>query len=203
MSQTIETTDVDTSMQAAWKDFAQGRSVTQLGVVPAFMRHMMLNQRDLLIKWLLQRAPSLISEQFGAMDRSDAAMEVVHRKESVFKQMAEALQEEPEVEKRKQIVAERRSGWRSVYVVSADGKRKTVSAMTAADHEFVSGRRDETARHLLFEAALHRALARRLSKLGPDATTADLYTEEEYEQVEGNVKQAIYGKSSLTPEIEA
>lgn len=82
------------------------------------------------------------------------------------------------IEKFRETVEEKRSAFDNTYVVDKEGTRRPLGQMTKPDHLFVASDRRKRGNTILFEAAVHEAIA---NKLPDDVTkTEDILTEDEY-----------------------
>lgn len=75
------------------------------------------------------------------------------------------------------------------------GKEKPLGDMTASDHRFVAGEFDEASRRCLMLRAFHEAVA---LKVG-DLTTGEVFTVDQYRQLEANFNPFQNVRLPLTP----
>lgn len=68
----------------------------------------------------------------------------------------------------------------SVYEVNGEHFRKHVADMNEGDHAYVAERYTTSERRARMLAAFHDAVAKKLATVGPNATTADVFTEDDY-----------------------
>lgn len=123
---------------------------------------------ELLAGWLDLHAPRFVADYLGTANRSLRARQRGEFSRSAFRASGDALSAgDPEA----------RSLFAVEFVVSADEMRRPLGSMTKADHLFVAERHAERSNAALFEAAFHRALAK---KIPAGKTTSDVMTEEQY-----------------------
>jgi hypothetical protein len=127
------------------------------------------NDPDLLVGWLREMAPSLLTDVIGLRARGLRARAQRHASASAFAEAAARFESTND--------AECLSVFRVTCVVSEDNLRRAVGDMTRDDHLFVASTYDRTAATAQMEAAFHRAVAKRLTK---GQRTSDAMDEDTY-----------------------
>jgi hypothetical protein len=150
-------------------------------VAQSLIDHLYETDRDLLLGWLLLKAPAFMANEIAKLSNSRRSRARINAPRGVFAAAA------ADFETTGSPVA--LSVFSMEYVIDTDNTRRRVSAMTAADCEFVADRYTTTAANARLQAAFHNAVAKRIGS----GTVSDVFTEEQYMRM----YQSLTGLASL------
>ncbi len=137
-----------------------------------------LRQSDpaLLRGWLDANAAQFLTQWLGDQARSQRGRQASDAPRSAFKDAADRFSGGDE-NALKQFDLH--------FVVSDDMLRRRLGDMTKADHLFVAGEHVKRSNAALFEAAFHRAVAKRIPA---GKTTSEVLTEDEYLRLRSSIR---------------
>lgn len=158
-----------TDYNAQFQDFVDERRPTGDYVLAVFAADLVTELRetnpDLLTNWLDINAAQFVTQVLGDQERSRRGRLLSDAPRSVFKIAANRFRAGDE------------SAFAQYFVVSDDKLRRRLGDMTRADHLFVAEWHIKRSNAALFEAAFHRAIAKRIPV---GMTTKDAMSEAEY-----------------------
>lgn len=166
--------------QAEFQEFVNSWSLdgTTTSVVAAeIASKLRAEDPDLLSGWLDLNAEQFITRFLGDQARSRRSHAVSSRPRSAFARAAERFAS-GDREPLYSIFSD------TTFVVDEEKTHKSVGSMTKADHLFVSNDYGQQAAPLLFEAAFHKAVAKRIPN---GKTTADVMSEEDYVRLRSSI----------------
>jgi hypothetical protein len=131
---------------------------------------------SLLAGWLNANAEQFVTQVLGDQARSRRGRRAADAPRSAFKDAAERFGDGD---------SDALKAFDLHFVVSDDMLRRRLGDMTRADHLFVAGEHVKRSNAALFEAAFHRAVAKRIPA---GKTTADVLTEDEYLRLRSSIR---------------
>jgi hypothetical protein len=120
---------------------------------------------DLLAGWLDANAEQFITSHISTQDRIARQHRASDAPRSAFRAAADKFE------------AGDSTAFDLRFVINANNLRRRVGDMSKSDHLYVAGEHDKRSASALFEAAFHRAIAKRIPN---GKTTSDVLTEDEY-----------------------
>lgn len=131
---------------------------------------------SLLAGWLDANAEQFVTQVLGDQDRSRRARRASDAPRSAFSEAAK---------RHAAGDAEAMGAFDLRFIVSEDNLRRRLGEMTKADHLFVAGEHVKRSNAALFEAAFHRAVAKRIPA---GKTTQDVLTEDQYLRLRSSIR---------------
>lgn len=142
-----------------------------------FMDWMRENEPDLLENWIDRHLFDLVRMAMDRRVRSERTRARTRGRARAFRAAAGQLEESGDPTPLNRFRQE-------TYSVDRDHTRKAVGLMTSRDHAYVAESYGRQGRRLMMLEAFHRAVANRLLREGgPEATTQDVFSEEEYDRL--------------------
>lgn len=155
-----------------WPSGDYVRSVLAIDLVEDLRR----SDPDLLAGWLEVNAEAFVTRFIGDRDRNQRSSEASTAPKRAFKAAAE---------KAAAGDTTAMSVFAATLVVNEENLSRPIGSMTKADHLFVAGEHVKRSNVALFEAAFHKAVAK---KIPAGKTTADVLTEAEYERLHRSIR---------------
>jgi hypothetical protein len=146
----------------------EGEYVAQL-VAKEAVETLSKEDKELLLGWLLTKAPSFLSEHISRRSNGQRHKLRIASSRAAFASAVQTYEKEKDPDVLGPFSFE--------YVVNADNLRKRVSDFTRDDCVFVAEQYEDIALNARMRAAFHRAIA---NKLEPGQTVQDVFTEKTY-----------------------
>jgi hypothetical protein len=128
---------------------------------------------DLLIGWLDENAEHFITRFLGDRARTQRSFKASSGPRSAFSDAAERFERDGD-----------RAVFDGMFVIDGAKTWRRLGDMSKDDHLFVASEHEDRSKVALFEAAFHRAVAKRIPK---GKTTQDVMSEEEYLKLRGSI----------------
>lgn len=166
--------------RADFQAFVDQRMPSGDYVLPVFAAELVAELRKaepaLLRGWLDANAAQFVTQVLGDQARSERGRRASDAPRSAFADAADRFAGGDE---------DALKAFDLHFVVSDDMLRRRLGDMTKADHLFVAGEHVKRSNAALFEAAFHKAVAKRI----PDGkTTQDVLTEDEYLRLRSSIR---------------
>lgn len=123
---------------------------------------------DVLSKWLDANAEQFVTNFLGTQDRIRRGRQAHAAPAKAFNEAADRYAQGDQ---------DALSPYDDYFVINEDNLRRRVGDMFSGDHMYVASKHIERSNSALFEAAFHKAVAKRIP---PGKTTADVMTDDEY-----------------------
>ncbi len=137
-----------------------------------------VNDPELLAGWLDMRAAVVVTDFIGSQQRSQRASASRGRGAAEFADAADRFKDGD---------SSALAPFSTLLVVTEENLRRRIGDMSKADHLFVAEQHVKRSEAALFEAAFHRAIAKRIPA---GKTTRDVLSEEDYLKMRDSIRPA-------------